>query len=121
MEVAFVPDWADLSSFKTPLRVLAQHFLASRERWKAKYMALNEQANRFRTQARDLRDSRDHWKRKAKTLAQELAQERRAYRKDRAIVQPSPPSTVESPPAPNSRSAPPLGRNSQSAPLLEQS
>ena len=55
MEVAFVPAWTDLSSFKTPLRVLAQHFLASRERWKAKYMELKEQANRYRTQSRDLR------------------------------------------------------------------
>jgi hypothetical protein len=121
MELASVPAWADLSSFKTPLRVLAQHFLASRERWKAKYMALKEQANRYRTQSRDLRDSRDHWKQKAKSLARELAQERRAYRKDRAEVQFSPPSAVESPPAPNSRFAPSLGRNSRSAPPLGQS
>ena len=55
MEVSIVPAWTDLSSFKTPLRVLAQHFLASRERWKAKYMALKEEAKRFRTQTRDLR------------------------------------------------------------------
>ena len=118
MEVAFVPAWTDLSSFKTPLRVLAQHFLASRERWKAKYIALKEQANCSRTQSRDLRDSRDHWKQKAKALARELAQERRAYRKERAAVQFSPPSADEPPPAPNSRFAPPLGRSSRSAPPL---
>lgn len=111
MDVGVVPEWTDLSSFKSPLRVLAQHFLASRERWKAKYMALKEQAKRLRTQSRDLRDSRDHWKRKAKTLAQELAQERRAYRQEHAVVQSSPPSTVGPPPAPNSRFAPPLGQN----------
>jgi hypothetical protein len=121
MDVAFVADWADLSSFKTPLRVLAQHFLASRERWKAKYMALKEQANRYRTQSRDLRDSRDHWKQKAKALAQELAQERRAYRKELAVVQSSPPTLDELPPAPNSRVAPPLGPNSRSALPLGQS
>lgn len=115
MEVAFVPEWADLSSFKTPLRVLAQHFLASRERWKAKYMALREQANRDRTQSRDLRDSREHWKQKAKALAQELAQERRAHRKERAVVQSSPLTADQSPPAPNSRLAPPPARNSRSA------
>jgi hypothetical protein len=116
MEVAFVPDWADLSSFKTPLRVLAQHFLASRERWKAKYMALKEQAKRSRTQARDFRDSRDHWKQKAKALVRELAQERRAYRKERAVVLSSSPTADERPPAPSSRLAPPPGQNSQSAP-----
>jgi hypothetical protein len=116
MEVASVPAWTDLSSFQTPLRVLAQHFLASRERWKAKYMELKEQATHARTQSRDLRRSRDHWKEKAKSLAQE----RRAYRKERAVVQSSPPTVDEPPPAPNSRSAPALGRNSQFAPLLGQ-
>jgi hypothetical protein len=115
MEAAFVPAWTDLSSFKTPLRVLAQHFLASRERWKTKYMALKEQANRYRTLSRDLSESRDHWKQKAKALAQELAQERRAYRKERAVAQSSPPSADEPPPAPNSRFAPPPGRNSRFA------
>lgn len=103
MEAASVPAWADLSSFKTPVRVLVQHFLASRESWKAKYMALKEEATRFRTQSRDLRRSRDHWKQKAKTLAQELARERRASPKDLATVQSSPPIVLQSPPAPNSR------------------
>ena len=121
MEVAFVPEWTDLSSFRTPLRVLAQHFLASRERWKAKYMELKEQASRYRTQCRDLCNSRDHWKQKAKALALELAQERRAYRKERAAVQSSPPSADEPPPAPNPRFAFPLGRNLRSAPPLGRS
>jgi hypothetical protein len=112
MEVAAVPAWTDLSSFKTPLRVLAQHFLASRERWKAKYMALKEQANRARTQSRDLSKSRDHWKQKAKTLARELAQEQRVRRKERSVVQFCPPTADgPSPPAPNSRFAPALGQS----------
>jgi transcriptional regulator with AAA-type ATPase domain len=109
MELASVPAWADLSSFKTPLRVLAQHFLASRERWKAKSMAVREQAKRFRTESRDLRRSREHWKRKAQALAHVLAQERRGYRKEGTVVPPSPPSTLGPPPAPNARSAPALG------------
>ena len=111
MELASVPAWADLSSFKTPLRVLAQHFLASRERWKAKYLAIHEDAQRFRTESRDLRRSREHWKRKARALAQVLAQEQRAHRKEWTGVPPSPPSTVGSPPAPNSRSAPAPGQS----------
>jgi hypothetical protein len=44
-----------------------------------------------------------------------LAQERRAYRKERAVAQSSPPSADEPPPAPNSRFAPPPGRNSRFA------
>jgi hypothetical protein len=111
MEVSIVPAWTNLSSFKAPLRVLAQHFLASRERWKAKYMALKEDATRLRTQTRDLGRSRDLWKQKAKTLAQELAQERRAYRKERAVVRSSPPTSDERPPAPNVRSTPPPGQS----------
>lgn len=101
MEAPTVPAWTDLSSFKTPLRVLVQHFLASRESWKAKYMALKEEATRTRTESRDLRRSRDHWKQKAKTLAQELASERRAFQKERASVQASPRNGIEPPPAPN--------------------
>ena len=115
MDVAVVPAWTDLSSFKAPLRVLAQHFLASRERWKAKYMALKEEAMRARTQSRDLRRSRDHWKQKAKALGQELAQERRAHRKEHAVAQSSPPTADGPPPAPNSRFAPPPGWNSRFA------
>jgi hypothetical protein len=121
MDVAVVPDWTDLSAFKTPLRVLAQHFLASRERWKAKYMALKEEASRYRTQSRDLRDSREHWKQKAKALARELARAQRAHREERAMVQSSPPSAHEPPPAPNSQFAPPQGRNWRSAPARGQS
>ena len=111
MEVPIVPAWTDLSSFKAPLRVLAQHFLASRERWKAKYMALKEDAARLRTQTRDLGRSRDHWKEKAKAMAQELAQERRAYRRELAVVQSSLPTSDERPPAPNVRSTPPPGQS----------
>lgn len=80
MDGTHVPAWSDLSNFKTPLPVLAQQFLASRKRWKAKYKALHEKAKSYRINLRDLRRSRDHWKQKAKALAQEIAKERRLSR-----------------------------------------
>ena len=83
MEDCCVSSWRDLSGFKTPARVLLQHFLGSRERWKAKYMALKEQATRYRMELRDLRRSRDHWKEKAQLLTKEIARERRASLKQR--------------------------------------
>lgn len=83
MEDCCVSSWHDLSGFKTPARVLVQHFLASRERWKAKYMGLKEKATKYRMELRDLRRSRDHWKSKAKELAKEIARERRASLKQR--------------------------------------
>lgn len=82
-----VPSWSDLSAFKTPVRVLAQQFLASRKRWKAKYEALHEKAKSYRIKLRDLRRSRDHWKQKAKELANEIARNRRMFPKQRASVQ----------------------------------
>ncbi len=83
MEDCCISSWRDLSGFKTPARVLVQHFLASRECWKAKYMALKEKATKYRMELRDLRRSRDHWKSKAIELAKEIAKERRASLKQR--------------------------------------
>jgi hypothetical protein len=99
MEDAAIPSWTDLSSFKTPLRVLVQQFLASRERWKAKYKTLQEKATAYRVQLRDLRRSRDHWKQKAKLLAKEIAAERRASYKQQPTAQGSHPSAGGLPPA----------------------
>jgi hypothetical protein len=117
MEDSRVPSWSNLSSFKTPLRVLVQQFLASRERWKAKYKALQEKATAYRIQLRDLRRSRDHWKKAAKELAKEMAKERRAFRKQRPAAQEPPPSAVGPPPARSSPSVPPLGQSPLGVPL----
>jgi len=89
------------------MRVLAEHFLASRERWKAKFMALKEQTKKYRMQLRDLRRSRDHWKQKAK----ELEKERRAFSKKPMAPQHSGSSAVGPPPAPGSQSPPLLARH----------
>ena len=80
MEDTRVPSWSNLSSFKTPLRVLVQQFLASRERWKAKCKVIQEKAKTYRIELRDLRRSRDHWKNKAKELAKEMAKDRNRLR-----------------------------------------
>ena len=85
----------------------------SRERWKAKYMALKEQANASRTQARDLRDSRDHWEQKAKALVQNwLKSDVRTVKN--VLWSCRPHQRLTAPPAPSSRLAPPPGQNSQS-------
>jgi hypothetical protein len=98
MEDTCVPSWSNLSSFKTPLRVLVQQFLASRERWKLKYKALHEKAKTYRIELRDLRRSRNHWKNKAKSLAKEMAKERRASQKQRPTAQEPAPSAAGPPP-----------------------
>jgi hypothetical protein len=97
MDGVDIPAWSDLSTFKTPVRVLAQQFLASRKRWKAKYKALHEKAKSYRIKLRDLRRSRDHWKQKAKALAQEIAKERRLSRNQRGTGQESAPSAAVPP------------------------
>lgn len=97
MEDTGVPSWSNLSSLKTPLRVLVQQFLASRERWKLKCKALQENAKAYRIKLRDLRRSRDHWKNKAKSLAKEMTMERRAFQKQEPTAQ-KPPSVVVPPP-----------------------
>jgi len=89
------------------MRVLVQHFLASRERWKAKFMALKEQTKTYRMQLRDLRRSRDHWKQKAK----ELEKERRAFSKKPTAPQHSGPCAAGPPPAPSFQSPRLLARH----------
>ena len=111
MDVASVPSWRNLSSFKTPLRVLAQQFLAGRERWKAKFMGLKQELKTYRMRTRDLSRSRDHWRRKAQELAKALAEERRSIPKQPTAVPSSSPIAIESPPAPSSRSLPRFARN----------
>jgi hypothetical protein len=118
MEDTRVPSWSNLASFKTPLRVLVQQFLASRERWKLKCKAIQEKAKTYRIELRDLRRSRDHWKNKAKLLAKELAEERRAFQKQRPTAQEPAPRAVGPPPALNSPSASPLGQSPLGVPLL---
>ena len=117
MEDPPVPSWRDLSSFKTPLRVLVQQFLASRERWKAKCKVIQEKAKTYRIELRDLRRSRNHWKNKAKQLAKEIAKERRASSKQRPRAHETPRSAVGPPPAPSSPRACPLGRSPLSVPV----
>ena len=90
MDGSDVSSWSDLSTFKNPVRVLAQQFLASRKRWKAKYEALHEKAKSYRIKLRDVRRSRDHWKQKAKELAKETARNRRLSPEQRASGQGSP-------------------------------
>ena len=60
------------SSYRSPWRVLARAFEKSRDRWKAKYMMLQERIKAFRTEVRDLRRSRDRWQSKAEDLKQQL-------------------------------------------------
>lgn len=119
MEDARVPSWTNLSSFKTPVRVLVQQFLASRERWKAKYKALQDKVTTYRIELRDVRRSRDHWKEKAKEVAKEIAKERRASRTQRPTAQDLSPSAVGPPPALSSPSVSPLGQSPRSVPLPE--
>lgn len=79
------------SSYRSPLRVLARAFEKSRDRWKDKYMAVQQRVKALRTEVRDLRRSRARWQAKAETLQRQLDQLRAAA-----------PSPVESsPPAPS--------------------
>ena len=59
-------------SYRSPWRVLARSFEKSRDRWKAKYMTLQERIKAFRTEVRDLRRSRDRWQSKAEDLERRL-------------------------------------------------
>jgi septal ring factor EnvC (AmiA/AmiB activator) len=60
------------ASYRSPWRVLARAFEKSRDRWKAKYMELQQRIKAFRTEVRDLRRSRDRWQSKAETLKRQL-------------------------------------------------
>jgi septal ring factor EnvC (AmiA/AmiB activator) len=83
----------ETTGYSSPLRVLAAFFEKSRDRWKAKYQALQERIKAFRTELRDLRRARDRWRAKAEALEQQI-KELRAQ---------TPRRTAQSPPAPSRR------------------
>jgi septal ring factor EnvC (AmiA/AmiB activator) len=56
------------SGYSSPWRALAWSFHKSRENWKRKYAEVKQEVKRTRDQARDLRQSRKHWKEKANAL-----------------------------------------------------
>jgi septal ring factor EnvC (AmiA/AmiB activator) len=77
------------TSYLSPWRVLARAFEKSRDRWKAKYKALQERIKAFRTEVRDLRRSRDRWQAQAEALKQQRDDLRAAMRQR---VEQSPPA-----------------------------
>jgi chromosome segregation ATPase len=62
----------DLSSYRSPRRVLADWFRKSRDHWKQKYMDVKAEIKRFKNRAYDLQKSRDHWKEQATTHQQQI-------------------------------------------------
>ena len=58
-------------SYRSPARVLVRSFERSRDGWKAKYKALQQQVRAYRTEVRDLRRSRERWRANAEALKQE--------------------------------------------------
>ena len=61
-------DGVDLSLFKSPLRILARHFLRSRDQWKQKCLQAKQEIKRFKNKAADAVKSRDQWRRKFEQL-----------------------------------------------------
>lgn len=51
--------------FRSPNRILARFFRKSRDQWKEKYQALQEEVKRLSNQAADVRRSRERWREKA--------------------------------------------------------
>jgi predicted RNase H-like nuclease (RuvC/YqgF family) len=82
--------------YSSPWRALARFFEKSRDRWKAKYQALQERIKEFRTEVRDLRRSRDRWRAKAEALEEQVRNARAQMRQH----------VEQSPPAPNRLSQP---------------
>jgi predicted nuclease with TOPRIM domain len=80
--------------YRSPRRVLVRFFEKSRDRWKAKYQALQERIKEFRTEVRDLRRSRDRWRDKAESLEGQLRELRSQMHN----------SAEQSPPAPRQQS-----------------
>jgi hypothetical protein len=58
----------DVSTFKSPNRILVRFFHRSRDKWKAKYAAIKTEIKRYKNQASDARRSREQWKNKALAL-----------------------------------------------------
>ena len=67
-------DVQETPGYRSPWRVLARFFEKSRDLWKSKYQALQEQIKQFRTEVRDLRRSRDRWRAKAEALEQQIGE-----------------------------------------------
>jgi uncharacterized protein YdaU (DUF1376 family) len=61
----------DVSTLKSPPRILVRFFHRSRDNWKQKYMAVKAEIKRFKNQAADARRSRQQWKAKAQTFKAE--------------------------------------------------
>lgn len=61
-------DQVDLSSFKSPQRMLVRCFLKSRDKWKAKCQQAKRDIKRSKNKAADAVKSRDRWKRKCEKL-----------------------------------------------------
>jgi hypothetical protein len=59
----------DFASFRSPWRNLAWSFRKSRDAWKAKYRDLKREQKRLQNQLRDVRVSRDAWRRRAEAAA----------------------------------------------------
>ncbi len=58
----------DLSTFKSPLRILARRFWSSRDNWKRKCLQAKNDIKRFKNKAADAVKSRDQWKQKFEHL-----------------------------------------------------
>jgi len=87
-------------SYRSPARVLVRSFHRSRDAWKAKYKALQQQVRAYRTEIRDLRRSREKWRANAETLEGENKELRIELRSQ----------AMQSPPAPSRPSQPVLTR-----------
>ena len=51
--------------FRSPNRILARFFRKSRDQWKEKYQALQEEMKRLTNQVADVRRSRERWRQQA--------------------------------------------------------
>ena len=63
MAVAVI-ETEDVSTFKSPERILVRSLRRSRDKWKAKYVAIKTEIKRYKNQASDARRSREQWKNK---------------------------------------------------------
>jgi chromosome segregation ATPase len=70
---AVVSGKEEVSSYRSPVRVLADWFRKSRDNWKQKYMDLKAELKRFKVWAYDLQKSREHWKGQAAAHQQQIA------------------------------------------------
>ena len=62
----------DVSTLKSPRRILVRFFRRSRDNWKRKYMGLKTEIKRFKNQAADARRSREQWRTQAENSQAEV-------------------------------------------------